>query len=274
MKTDALAAGRPLADRPSLLEALFPGRDFYTRAGFGLVILILWEVGVRAGAPAYVAKPLNILAVLPTVLSSPEFHASAWATVGAVIEGLAISLVAGTVVGVAMGRVKVVDRLLSFYINSFFAMPMIAILPLLTLWFGYSEQTRLALVVFASFFSITMNAADGARSVPPEYIEVARAYGARARHIWFGTTLPASLPYLLAGVRLAAGRALVGAVIAEFMVSIDGLGFYILYNTRTFHHNEAFVGVLVLSVFGVGVDVGLNRLLHRFMPWFRRPEEN
>ena len=78
---------------------------------------------------------------------------------------------------------------------------------------------------------------------------------------------------LIAGVRLAAGRALVAAVIAEFMVSIDGLGFYILFNTRTFHHNEAFVGVLVLCLFGVGFDGLMTWLMRKYLPWFRRPAE-
>ena len=67
--------------------------------------------------------------------------------------------------------------------------------------------------------------------------------------------LPASMPYLLAGFRLAAGRALIGAVVAEFFISIGGLGYYILYNSRSYHHNEAFVGVLLLAAFGVGFEL-------------------
>ncbi len=82
--------------------------------------------------------------------------------------------------------------------------------------------------------------------------------------------LPSSLPYLLAGVRLAAGRALIGAVVAEFFVSIPGLGFYILLNSRIFKHNEAFVAVIVLVALGVGFDALVGWLTRRFMPWGRR----
>ena len=85
--------------------------------------------------------------------------------------------------------------------------------------------------------------------------------------------LPASMPYLLAGFRLAAGRALIGAVVAEFFLSIGGLGYYILYNSRAYHHNEAFVGVLLLAALGVGFELLVNWSTRRFMPWYRRDEK-
>ncbi len=85
------------------------------------------------------------------------------------VQGLAIAFVVGTVVGVAIGRIPFVERLLALYVSGLFAMPMVAILPLLTLWFGYTGDARLATVVFAAFFSIVVNVSDGARSVPPEY---------------------------------------------------------------------------------------------------------
>jgi NitT/TauT family transport system permease protein len=86
----------------------------------------------------------------------------------------------------------------------------------------------------------------------------------------FDVLLPSSLPYLLAGVRLAAGRALIGAVVAEFFISIPGLGFYVLYNSRVFKHNEAMVAVIILVASGVGFDALVKWLTRRFMPWARR----
>ena len=122
------------------------------------------------------------------------------------------------------------DRMLNFYVNGLYTMPMVALLPLITIWFGYEDDARLATVIFAGFFSIVINARDGAQSVPSEYLEVCTAYRAPARYIWFDITVFSSLPYLIAGFRLAAGRALVGAVIAEFFVSLDGVGMYVLAN--------------------------------------------
>lgn len=236
----------------------------------GVVLLALWEGVVRALAPAYVARPSGIARVIFSVLTETQFLVAAAATLRAVGEGLLIALVAGTLTGFVMGRVRAVEQGLRYYVNSLFATPMVAILPLMTLWFGYSGDARLATVVFASFFSITINACDGARSVPLEYLEVARSFRARPLPMLFHIVFPSSLPYLFAGVRLAAGRALIGAVVAEFFVSIPGMGYFILYNSRTFKHNEAFVAVIVLVAAGVGFEALVNWLARRYLPWARR----
>ncbi len=152
-------------------------------------------------------------------------------------------------------------------------MPMIVVLPLFSLWFGYSGATRIATIIFAAIFSIIINVADGARSVPREYLEVARSFRSGRLRMLAEIVLPSSMPYLLAGVRLAAGRALIGAVVAEFFLSIGGLGYYILYNSRSYHHNEAFVGVLLLAAFGVGFELLVKSATRRFMPWYRRDEK-
>ena len=249
-----------------------PGGDLGIKIAAGFIFAVLWQVLVGLFAPAYVAKPLGILEAIPSVLSSAAFLGAAWSTLWAVARGLAISIVVGTVIGIAMGRLRPVDRAFGLYANGLYAMPMVAILPLVTLWFGYTNGARMATIVFAAVLSITLNVADGDRSVPPEHIEVARAYRARWYHIWFGVTLPAALPYLLAGIRLAAGRALVAAIVSEFFISLEGLGFYILFNSRTFHHNEAFVAVLLLALFGVGIELLLTGATRRFMPWYRRDD--
>ena len=121
-------------------------------------------------------------------------------------------------------------------------------------------------------FSIIVNVSDGARSVPKDYLEVARSFRAPWLPVLIEIVLPASTPYFLAGLRLAAGRALIGAVVAEFITAISGVGYFILYQSRIFHHNEAFVGVLLLAAFGVGFDVLVNWSTRRFLPWYRRDE--
>jgi ABC-type nitrate/sulfonate/bicarbonate transport system permease component len=138
-----------------------------------------------------------------------------------------------------------------------------------SLWFGYTDGARLATIVFAAIFSIILNTADGARTVPREHLEVANSFRSRKLRTILEVVLPASTPYVLAGLRLAAGRALIGAVVAEFFLAIGGLGYYILYNSRIFHHNEAFVGVLLLAAFGLGFELMVNASTRRFLPWYR-----
>ena len=246
---------------------------FLPRFIVGAFILLAWEFVVRALAPPYVAKPSTVVLAIPRVIVDPTFLAATGNTLTAVAGGLAIALVFGTTIGLLMGRVPMVERGIRHYVNGFYAMPMIVVLPLFSLWFGYSASTRIATIIFAAIFSIIINVADGARSVPREYLEVARSFRSGRLSILIGIVLPSSLPYLLAGFRLAAGRALIGAVVAEFFLSIGGLGYYILYNSRAYHHNEAFVGVLLLAAFGVSFELLVSWSTQRFMPWYRRDEK-
>lgn len=245
---------------------------FVYRLLAGLAILLLWEGVVRAYAPPYVAKPSTVTAAIPRVIVDPKFLEATAVTLTAVVQGLAIALVLGTVIGLAIGRSQIADRALRHYVNGFYAVPMVVVLPLLSLWFGYTGAARLATVVFAAVFSIIINVADGARAVPRDYLEVASSFRSSRLRMMIDIVLPSATPYFLAGLRLAAGRALIGAIVAEFFCAIGGLGYFILYNSRTFRHDDAFVGVLLLAGFGVGFELLVAWSTRRFLPWYRRDE--
>jgi NitT/TauT family transport system permease protein len=248
------------------------------RVATGVILVVLWEVLIRWLAPAFVAKPTDIARALPHVLaghvpqSSPPFWGSVEATVIACFEGLAIGVVGGVLVGLTMGRLRLADRLLRFYINAFFAMPILAMVPLMVLWLGFSSSVRLAIVSLGAFLPICLNVYDGTRSLPAHYVEVAKTYHARWWNVWFGIALPASLPYVLAGFRLAVGRVLVGATVAEYVVSLKGLGYLIVYDGRSFHQDVMMVAVLVLALLGVAINLAVDLATRRFLPWYRRSE--
>ncbi|HET9903401.1 MAG TPA: ABC transporter permease [Xanthobacteraceae bacterium] len=240
----------------------------------GLVIVVAWETLVRALLPAYVAKPSTVLLAVPKTIVDPAFLAATADTLSAVAQGLGIAVVLGTLIGLVIGRSPLADRMLRHYVNGFYAVPMIVILPLVSLWFGYSEATRLVTIVYAAIFSIIVNVADGARAVPRDYIEVAQAFRSGRLRALFEIVLPSATPYFLAGIRLATGRALIGALVAEFFTAIGGLGYFILYMSRTFRHDEAFVGVALLAAFGIGIDALVAWATRRFLPWYRREERS
>jgi ABC-type nitrate/sulfonate/bicarbonate transport system permease component len=251
-----------MPDRPTMLPRLYAGA----------AILILWQVVVRGLAPTYVATPLGIVTELPRVLADAAFLKATAITLGAVAEGTVIALAIGTVLGLAIGRSVLADHALRHYVNACYAVPMIVVLPLVSLWFGYTGAARLATIVFAASFSIAVNVADGARAVPRDYLEVARSFRSGEARALFEVVLPASTPYFLAGLRLAVGRALIAAVVAEFFTAIPGLGYFILYNSRVFRHDDAFVAVLLLGAFGVGFDALVNMATRRYLPWYRRAD--
>jgi NitT/TauT family transport system permease protein len=241
----------------------------------GVAILLAWELVVRGFAPAFVARPSGVLVAIPQTIVNPVFLTATAQTLAAVAQGLLIAIVLGTLVGLMVGRSVTADRALRHYINGFYAVPMVVVLPLVTLWFGYTGGARLATIVFAALFSIIVNVSDGARAVPREYLEVARSFRSHRFRSLFEIVLPSATPYFLAGVRLAAGRALVAAVVAEFFIAeIGGLGQFIQFMSRTFRHNEAFVGVILLAAFGLGVDFFIQWATRRYLPWYRREERS
>src|SRR5262245_22356935 len=222
MAVSEISSSEIVAATPHAAEKIWAKRP---RLIVGLALLVIWEVTVRALAPAYVAKPSGIVVALPKVLLAPAIWRSAGETLSAVAQGLAIAIVLGTVIGLCIGRLRIADALLRHYVSGLYAVPMVVALPLFSLWFGYTSAARLATIIFAAVFAIIMNVADGARSVPREYSELSRSFRSGPFRALFDIVLPSATPYLLSGMRLAAGRALIAAVVAEFFLAIGGLGY-------------------------------------------------
>jgi ABC-type nitrate/sulfonate/bicarbonate transport system permease component len=235
----------------------------------GVIIAVGWQVGASALAPSYIARPLRTAGEIPAVFSDQQFLSGTGSTLLAVLEGLAIAVLAGTATGLVMGRVRDIDRALRLYVDSFYAMPLVALVPLLTVWFGYTPTARLAVVVIEATLPITFSVAEGGRSLESSYVEVARAYRAPWWRVWAGVALPASVPYLLSGIDLAIGRALIGAVVAEFIAGLNGLGYYILFHVRSFQEDKAMVAVCVLVAFALVLRGAVGVTVRHGLPWYQ-----
>jgi ABC-type nitrate/sulfonate/bicarbonate transport system permease component len=240
----------------------------------GVVILALWQFTAAGFAPAYIPRPSRTLAQIPAVLGDQQFLSGTASTLLAVLEGLVIAAVIGTAAGLVMGRLRDVDRLLRLYVNSFYAMPIVALVPLLTVWFGYTPAVRLVIIVIEATLPIVFNVAEGVRAASAGdgqggYEDVARAFRAPWWRVWTGVALPACLPSLLAGLDLAVGRALIGAVVAEFIAGLNGIGYYILFNVRSFHQDDALVAVGVLVAFALLLRALINLAVRRGLPWYQ-----
>jgi ABC-type nitrate/sulfonate/bicarbonate transport system permease component len=249
-------------------------RTIGLRVGAGLILLALWQGVVVLWAPSYVATPLGTLSAIPTTFQDPLFTDGVGGTLLATVEGLLIAVVAGTLLGLVMGRLPDLNRVLGMYVGAFYAIPLVAIVPLITVWFGYTPTARLVMVVIEGILPIIYNVAEGARTVGGQFLDVTRIHRAPWWRVWGGVVLPNALPYALAGLDLAIGRALVGAVVAEFVTAIPGLGYYILFNVRSFHQNEAMVSLLVLVAFALVVRALVNLAVARGLPWYRPTKES
>jgi NitT/TauT family transport system permease protein len=267
MASDELAPVQPAVAPGSPRKRLFGSAAL--KIGAGIVLLAIWQFGVGLFAPSYIATPLDTLGRIPAVFADPEFGSDVQTTLLAILEGLAIAVVLGTILGLVMGRLPDLNRILGMYVGTFYAMPLIAVVPLLTVWFGYTPAARLAMVVLEAILPIIYNVAEGARLVPTTFLDVTRIHRAPWWRVWLGVVLPNALPYVLAGLDLAIGRALIGAVVAEFVTAIPGLGYYILFNVRSFHENEAMVALLVLVAFALVLRMIVNVVISRGFRWYR-----
>lgn len=267
------AASRPTPARPSLAVRLKSGSlsRVWPRVLLLTLIVTVWQTVVPRRGQPFMATPFGILEAVPQVLlNDPMVWPGAVETFGVAARGIGVAIVVGTLIGLLMGRIPLLARAVSPYVNGTYATPMIAVLPLFTLWLGFNTSATLALTVFAALPPMAVAAYDGARAIPVRYLEVAESFGARRRDVWFGIGIPSSLPFLLAGFRLASGRALSAVVIAEFLIGTgNGLGNHVMRLAQTFRHDQAIVAVLILTLVGLFLAVGVEAITRRVFPWFR-----
>jgi ABC-type nitrate/sulfonate/bicarbonate transport system permease component len=153
----------------------------------GVALLAFWEIYVRAELPDFVARPSGIIMAIPAMMGSAKFWSDALASFGSIIEGVALGSVAGILVGVAMGRVREVNWFLSTYIRALYALPLIALVPIVILWVGYQPAARLTIVALSAFLPVAVTTADGTRAISKEYLDVGQMFGAKARHVWLAS---------------------------------------------------------------------------------------
>ena len=236
----------------------------------GVVILGIWEAVVRATLPDFVATPSGIVLAIPKTMSALEFWQDVVASIGAILQGVAIGSIAGILVGVAMGRVRELNWFLSTYIRALYALPLIALVPIVILWVGYQPSARLVIVIISTFLPVAVTTADGTRAINKEYLDVGKMFGARAHHVWFGIALPSALPHIVAGIELGFARGIVNAIAVEVLASVPGMGMSVFTKSNELNENASLVYVLCLAIFAVGVRSLMIRARHWLAPWYIR----
>ena len=227
----------------------------------------LWEFAGRRASPAVAAPLSSTLHRLWEMIHTGELTASLGGSLLLFVLGFGIALVTALPFGLLLSRVRALRIALSDYIMLVNAMPMVALIPFILSIFGLEFGAKVLVVFLFCFFPILYNTIEGAGSVRPELIEVARSYRSGEWAIWRDVMLPGTFPYAMTGVRQAIGRGLVGVVAAEFFLSASGIGQLLLTSGRNFDTAGLLATVLVITLLGVAL-MGLGRALeHRFTAW-------
>jgi NitT/TauT family transport system permease protein len=270
--TDAgVLAGTPPAGAAATAAAgkamsLWQRRGFY-RYGFMALILAVWEITGPFVNPIFFTYPSRIAIAFFELTASGELPHFLGQSLEVLVYGLLSAVAVGIPLGVATARVRKLDWALDLPINALYATPMVALVPLLVLWFGIYLKAKIIVVLLFAVFPIVINTYQGVRECDKGLLEVARSYRSSEWLIWRDVLLPFALPYITAGIRLAIGRGLVGMVIAEFYTTITGLGFMITRYANVFEMDKTFVPVIVLMMLGVTLTSLLKWLERRIAPW-------
>jgi NitT/TauT family transport system permease protein len=243
------------------------------RLGSLVVVLVAWEIYGRSVNPILFTYPTAVASAFVELTLSGELWQYLQQSLLVLLYGFTSAVIVGIPLAVAMARFKWLDYAIDTYVNALYSMPMVAIVPLLVLWFGFDITAKTVVVFLFCLFPILISTYQGVKNVDPRLLEVARSFRSSEAQLWRDLIIPSALPFIIAGLRLAIGRGLVGLVIAEFYTSIAGLGYMIVKYANSFQTAKLFVPIVVLMVLGVVLMEALKQLQAHMAPWMRQTDE-
>jgi NitT/TauT family transport system permease protein len=232
-----------------------------------LVLLAIWQIGGMTTEPYILPTPVEVMKSWWQLTLSGELITAAGASVFVFVLGFTIALALGIPLGIATGVSKPLGDFFDTYVTIFWSTPTIALLPLLVVWFGLTLETKLVLVFLSAFWPLVINTQVGIQNVDKSYVEVATAFGATRWEILRHVLFPASVPYLVAGMRIAVGRAIIGVIVAELFTSVTGLGARMTYYSNFFQVANYFAALLMFVLFSVATTEAVRLIEVRFSRW-------
>ena len=238
----------------------------------GLLTVILWELAAWHWpiVAKLVSQPSDIALGIVDAVRSGSIWPHLQATLTEMAIGYVIGAVTGVVLGLLFGRVKLLGDIFNPYITLFNGIPKVALAPVFVIWFGIGLMSKIAIILTMVFFVVFINTFAGLRSVNEEYVSIVRIMGASRLQVVREVFLPATVPYILVGLRAGIPFSVIGAVVGEFIAATKGLGYFINYHQGTFDTNGIFVGVTILALLVVVLDWLLSIVERRLLKW--RPE--
>lgn len=234
-----------------------------------LIAVVAWEVASRTGIVdnRYASSPTGVFDAGGEYVTSDLFFRDLEASGHVFLVGFGLAIVVGITLGLILGWFRRLGQLSSYVLSVGNASPRIAIVPVLILWFGIGAQTRIALVFLISVFPVLLSTIGAVRSIDASLLTVARSFNASHFQILRTIVLPASVPSIVSGIRIGLGMALVGVVVAEFLVASAGLGYRMQYAASLYNTDLLYAALIVVAAAGVIFSVLLEKLENRFDSW-------
>ena len=249
-----------------------PG-DWVVRVGTITVILGLWELFGPALNKLILRPPSDIVRAFFELVANGELAEAMGQSLRELTGGLAVALVLGLLLGIASGRWRFVYNAIDPLVSALYSVPSVALVPLIAVAFrSIGDAPRIATVALFAIFPILINTQQGVRNVDRQLLEVARSFNSSERRLWTDVIVPSATPYVLAGVRLAIGRGLIGMIVAEFFVGLVGLGYLIIAYENVFRIDRMFVPVIVVATMGILLMGFVQWIEGRIAPWLKKDQ--
>jgi NitT/TauT family transport system permease protein len=267
-----LRAATPVPSLPHVLRRL--GRAFH-RSYVIALFLALWEIIPRTGLvePAFLPPLSQVLAAGWQLLETGELLQHVRASLSRSLIGFSLSILSAVPLGLLMGWYKGVATTLDPLLEALRNTAALALLPVFILLLGIGETSKIALIVYACSWPLLLNTVSGVRNVDPLLIKSARTMGLSSLQLFRKVILPASVPTIFVGIRLAGGISMVMLVAAEMIGAKAGLGYLIIYAQYNFQIPQMYFGILTITVIGVAFDALLRHVERRFTAWKPAPGE-
>jgi ABC-type nitrate/sulfonate/bicarbonate transport system permease component len=215
--------------------------------------IALWEIAGRSTSAAFMVPFSETLVRLWQLVARGEFIRQFIDSSELFLTGFVLALAVGAPLGMLLARVRALRIGVEPYIMILYATPMVALIPFILSIMGFGFVPKALVVFLFAVFPVLYNTVEGARSIKPEMIEVAKSFRSSEWALWREVMLPYTLPYTMTGVRQAIGRALVGMIAAEFFLSSTGLGQLIMGASQDFDTGGVFASILVIGLIGIGL---------------------
>jgi ABC-type nitrate/sulfonate/bicarbonate transport system permease component len=234
------------------------------------VFLIAWELvgGVyQVVNPMFMSAPSMIWKAAVQLFGSGEIWNDLYVSGVEFAWGYVLSVVVAIPFGIAVGWYKKMAYLFDPFVNAMNATPRVALLPLVIIWLGIGMLSKVGIIFLGAVFPLLINTRDGVKTTPANLLNAARSFGASEWQIFRNVVLPSTVPFILTGLRLAVGRALIGVMVGELYAATAGIGFMITVAGATFQTDKVFVGVLIFAIAGMAATEVIDRFEHRFDKW-------
>lgn len=234
-----------------------------------LILLALWEVGARSGFvdARFFPAPTTIGVALVEMAVGGELWEHIGVSLVRILIGFLLGAIPGIALGLVMGFVPIVRAAFRPLVDALLPIPKIAILPLLLMIFGLGETTKYLVIAIGVFFPVLINTMTGVVNIDRIYVDVGRNFGAGRLYFYRTVALPGALPMVFAGLKLGVGVAFLLIVAAEFVGARSGIGFMIWNGWQVFRVEQLYVGLLLISLFGIVFATAVDRLEAALLPW-------